>query len=281
MTRPKLRRFDSLKARGLLHGRVRVMLGFDQVSADLPGAATNYSSQNNPACLKIVISQATGQMMPTQNELNRGVLAANQAGFQAAIHAVEKDSVAAAVEALEFAQAALPEQYWRNRLEHCSECAPELLPRLAALRAIVVTQPPFLYFQGERYLAEVPPEIQAILYPFKSIQGAGVVVTGSSDAPIVDFNPLIGIYAAVCRRALSGQVLLPDQCMEAESALAMYTSQAAYTGFQEEQLGSLTPGKLADMAVLSTDPLGCDPEQIKDIQVEQTILGGQIRWDRR
>jgi predicted amidohydrolase YtcJ len=270
--------FSSLTTNGLLHCRVNMMMGFDKVAKNLPHNSIKKAPNTVSGCLKLVISRATGDMLPSQNDLNQSVLAANRAGYQVAIHAVEKDSVAAAVRALEFSQAALPGQYWRNRLEHCSECSAELLPRLTALHAIVVSQPSFLYFHGERYMVEVPPENQPILYPFGSLKSAGLTLAGSSDAPVVDFNPLIGIYSAVSRRAASGQVLSPDQCLDASFALSMYTSQAAYAGFQEDRLGTISPGKLADIAVLNADPLTSAPEKIKEIRLEQTILGGQIVW---
>ena len=81
------------------------------------------------------------------------------------------------------------------------------------------------------------------------------MVAGSSDSPVVPNNPLVGIYAAVTRRAESGQYLLPQECVSAKEALAMYTINAAYASFEEQLKGSITPGKLADMVVLSKDRL--------------------------
>jgi predicted amidohydrolase YtcJ len=229
--------------------------------------------------LKIVISQATGEMRPGQEELNRMVLAANQAGFQVAIHAVEKSSVEAAVRALEYGHNQQPETNLRNRIEHCSECSPETVARLAAIKAVVVTQPPFLYFQGERYRQETPPEIQPILYPFKWLWEAGLIVAGSSDAPVVSNNPMMGIFAAVTRQAPDGAALLPTQRLSAAQAVAMYTSAPALAQFEENEKGRLIPGQLADMVMLSDNPLDCPPEKIKDIRVEKTLIGGQVVWE--
>jgi predicted amidohydrolase YtcJ len=91
-------------------------------------------------------------------------------------------------------------------------------------------------------------------------------------------NPLAGIYAAVTRRAQSGQVLSPEECISARQALAMYTTNAAYASFEEDIKGSITSGKLADMVVLSADPLKSPAEQIKDIRVEMTIIDGRVVW---
>jgi len=143
----------------------------------------------------------------------------------------------------------------------------------------VVTQPPFIYYSGERYLATLPASQLGWLYRIKSFLDGGLIVAGSSDSPVVPDNPLVGIYAAVTRRAESGQELLPQECISAEEALAMYTVNAAYTSFEEGIKGSIAQGKLADMVVLSDDPLKSPPEQIKDIQVEMTIIDGKVAWE--
>jgi hypothetical protein len=106
-----------------------------------------------------------------------------------------------------------------------------------------------------------------------------LIVAGSSDSPVVPDNPLVGIYAAVTRKAESGQELLPEEGVSTRQALAMYTINAAYASFEEDIKGSITPGKLADIVVLSNDPAQVLPEQIKDIKVEMTILGGKVVWE--
>jgi hypothetical protein len=96
---------------------------------------------------------------------------------------------------------------------------------------------------------------------------------------VASANPLVGIYAAITRRAESGQQLLPEETISPQQALAMYTVNAAYASFEEDIKGAIAPGKLADMAVLSADPLKSPPEQIKDIQVEMTIIDGKVVWE--
>ena len=113
----------------------------------------------------------------------------------------------------------------RHRIEHCGECPPYLLERLKKLGLVIVTQPPFIYYSGERYLATVPESQLPWLYRIKSPLESGVVVAGSSDAPVVPDNPLVGIYAAVTRQAESGQVLLPEERITVNEALALYTTQ--------------------------------------------------------
>jgi predicted amidohydrolase YtcJ len=220
------------------------------------------------------------EVQPEQAELNELVLECHRAGWQIACHAIAEDTVAAAITALEYAAKYSPVAGRRHRIEHCGECPPHLLERLKKLGTVIVTQPPFIYYSGERYLATVPESQQPWLYRIKTPLGKGVVVAGSSDAPVVPNNPLTGIYAAVTRQAESGQSLLPEEKITPEQALGLYTANAAYTSFEEKIKGSLSPGKLADMIVLSADPTQVPPEKLKDIKVEMTIIGGEVVYER-
>jgi predicted amidohydrolase YtcJ len=219
------------------------------------------------------------EVQPDQPELNRLALDCHQAGFQLAFHAIAENTIVAAVAALEYVNQHSPVFGRRHRIEHCSECPPYLLEQLKKLGVIIVTQPPFIYYNGERYLATVPESQLPWLYRIRSPLARGVVVAGSSDAPVTPVNPLMGIYAAVTRKAESGQVLLPEECVTVNQALALYTTGAAYASFEEDIKGSITPGRLADMVVLSDDPNKVPPEKIKDIKVEMTIIGGKVVWE--
>ncbi len=274
----KFRRF---KDNGKLKSRVYMMTGVEAVSQfqDAGLASGSGDSQLRLGGIKMTPSEATGQLYPPQPELNQQALNAHQAGFQLAIHAIRQSTVEAAIIALEYAYSRFPQAGRRHRIEHCSECPPRLLKRLKKLQVVVVTQPPFLYYSGERYLVTVLADQLRWLYRFKSFLNSGLIVAGSSDSPIVPDNPLAGIYAAVTRQAESGQQLLPEECISANQALAMYTINAAYASFEEDIKGSITPGKLADMVLLSDDPTKIPPERIKDIKVEMTIIGGKVVWE--
>jgi predicted amidohydrolase YtcJ len=168
----------------------------------------------------------------------------------------------------------------RHRLEHCSVCPPDLVQRLKSLGAMVVTQPLFLYYGAERYLETVPPEQLKYLYPVGSWAESGVAVATGSDAPVVPLNSLAGTYAAVARRAQTGQLLGPDQGVLVEKALEIHTLAGAYASFEEGVKGSISPGKLADIAVLSNDPTRVPLESLKDIEVLMTVIDGQVVWER-
>jgi hypothetical protein len=273
-----LKRF---KDSGRLQSRVSMMFGFDALSQFQEAGLTLGSgdSQLRLGGVKILLSETTGQLQPPPPELNQQALSVHRAGFQLAIHCVEPSTVKAAIAALEYVSSQQPLAGRRHRLEHCSECPSQLLKRLIKLKAMVVTQPPFIYYSGERYLATLPPTELRWLYRIKSFLDGGVMVAASSDSPVALDNPLVGIYAAVTRRAESGQPLLPEERISAQQALAMYTTNAAYASFEENIKGSIAPGKLADMVVLSADPLKSPPEQLKDIRVEMTIIDGRVEWE--
>ncbi|MFC2020541.1 amidohydrolase [Chloroflexota bacterium] len=273
--------FHHFKDTGKLQSRLSLMFGIESLS-QFQEAGLTFGSGDNRLRLggvKVIPTETSGQLYPSQEELNRLVLDAHLLGFQLAIHAIEQETVEAAIIALEYAQSRFPQADRRHRIEHCSECPPHLLERLKKLQAVVVTQPPFLYYSGERYLATVPADRLPWLYRIKSLLDGGLVVAASSDSPVVPDDPLVGIYAAVSRRAETGQQLLPGESISAGQALAMYTINAAYASFEEEIKGSIIRGKLADMVLLSDDPTQTPPEQIKDIRVEMTIIGGEVVWE--
>ena len=273
--------FRRFKQNGKLKSRLSVMPGIEalgqlQEAGLTPGAG---DSQLRLGGAKIMVNETRGKPHPPQPELNQSALTAHQAGFQLAIHAQTPSTVEAAITALEYVYTHSPQAGQRHRIEHCSVCPPPLLKRLSKLPVVVVTQPPFVYYSGERYLATVPADQLPWLYRIKSLLDSGLTVAGSSDSPIVPDNPLVGIYAAVTRQAKSGQQLLAEERVSVEQALAMYTTNGAYVSFEENIKGSIAQGKLADIVVLSDDPTKSLPEQIKDIKVEMTIIDGKVVWE--
>jgi predicted amidohydrolase YtcJ len=270
-----------LQASGRLRSRVSLMPGSQFLSQFREAGLTPASGDGHRrlGAVKVMVTQAAGSLHPPQEELNRLALDCQRSGYQLACHAVEEAAVAAVASALEYVNDRLPAAGRRHRIEHCAECPPYLLERLRRLGAVIVTQPPFIYYSGDRYLATVAASQQPWLYRIRSLLDGGLTVAGSSDSPVVPDNPLVGVCAAVTRRAESGQRLLPEEGVPVASALAMYTTSAAYASFEDSIKGDIAPGKLADIVVLSDDPTKVPPEQIKDIKVEMTILGGEVVWE--
>ena len=230
--------------------------------------------------VKIIVHETTGQLSPTQEDLNEMVLTIHKSGLQAVMHAIEGKALEAACNAVEYALRRAPKTDHRHRIEHCSVCPPPLASRLASLGVRVVTHPSFLYHNGERYLRLVPEPNLRHLYPLATLMKHGVNVAASSDSPLVPANPLLGMYSAVSRKAKNGELILPQEGISAMEALHMHTDYAAEISFEEASKGSIMPGKLADLVVLSGDPTELPVDEIKDIEVEMTILNGEIVWDK-
>ncbi|MDD4859093.1 MAG: amidohydrolase [Dehalococcoidales bacterium] len=266
------------KESGILQSRVCMMAGapyFRQL-ADRKMATGFGDNGLRLGCVKVMTTTTTGRLLPEQMELNRIALEASRAGFQIAFHAVEEEAVAAVINTMEYVHTQIPGENRRSRIEHCSECPDPLIKRLRNLDAMVVTQPPFAYYSGERYLATLTAHQLSVLYRFKSLLDGGVRVAASSDSPVVSGNPLTGIYAAVTRKAENAQLIVSQEAVNIQQALEMYTINAAYSSFEENEKGSITAGKLADMVVLSDNPLQVASEALRDIRVEMTIIGGRI-----
>lgn len=270
------------KKDGLLKPRVNMTLGLEGFAEY---ERRRFSREVDKAQLdikgvKIIVHETTGRLNPSQEELNEAVLHIHQFGLQAVLHAIDEKPIKAACNAIEFALQKFPRQDSRHRIEHCSVCPQPLAKCLASLGIIVVTQPSFIYYNGERYLRTVPNSNMKHIYPIATLLKNGIKVAASSDCPIVPASPMIGIYSAASRMAENGELILPEEKISPLEAIRMYTEDAAKTTFEETTKGSITSGKLADLVVLNGDPTKLPIDEIKDIEVEMTILDGEIVWDK-
>ena len=230
--------------------------------------------------LKLALDESTGSPHPAQADIDSLALRACEAGYQVAFHVSDAHMLRASLSAIDFVNGRLPSEDPRFRLEHCPICPPDMLLKIKARHAIVVAQPAFLYYLGERNRDAVLPHQTGWFWPIGSLQRWGVNVAMSSDSPLVDCDPITGIYAAVTRKTESGRKLAPQEAVSPLDALRMYTLSGAFASFQEEAVGSITPGKLADFAVLSDDPTQMRTEELRNIQVTRTIIDGEIIWER-
>jgi predicted amidohydrolase YtcJ len=195
-------------------------------------------------------------------------------GFQVCIHAQGDRAIETVLDAFAAVLAGTEGNPRRHRIEHGGAMYPPLIARAAELGIVVASQPGFFSTLGDGF-AEAFGDRSDQLYPFRSWQRAGIVAAGSSDAPVITADPLLGIRDAVLRRTGAGRVLGPDERLPVADALALYTSRAAFASHREREIGSLEPGKLADFVVLDANPLGTPAEQIGEIRVLATVAGGR------
>jgi predicted amidohydrolase YtcJ len=169
----------------------------------------------------------------------------------------------------------------RWRIEHAQHLAPEDIPRFAEMGVIASIQgihctsdgPWVPQRLGERRAREGA-------YVWRSLIDSGALVCNGTDAPIEDVDPIANFHASVTRRTTGGDLFHPEQKMTRMEALRSYTINAARAAFEEELKGSLTPGKLADVVVLSEDILSVSEDRILDAEVLYTIVGGEVRYSR-
>jgi predicted amidohydrolase YtcJ len=263
-----------------VHPRVSMMIGPNHIS-DLAARGVRSGSGDTGLSLgpvKLVLTETDGAFRPSPDELRAQVWHAHRYGFQVAIHAVEESEICVAAEAL--AGPAHDDPARHHRIEHCSVLPPGLVEILSEAKVAICTQPGFVFESGDRYLADVEPHLLPFLYGIKSLLDNGIPVGAGSDAPVASFNPLHGIGTSVTRLSRGGQSVAEGEAISVEQALRLYTTGAASICREQDRKGSIAPGKLADMVILSDEITAVPAEAIRDIRVDATIVGGQIAWER-
>jgi predicted amidohydrolase YtcJ len=213
-----------------------------------------------------------GFLVKSEGTIREQVQLAHQGGWQVALHAIGDRAIEVTLDAVEAVMG--PDAAgFRPRVEHAGVLRPDLIERIRRLGAVVVTQPRFVFEFGDGYRAALGDERVRLTFPLASLRGLHVAF--SSDRPVTDGAPLLGIAAAVLRRTASGAPYVPEEAVTVEEAVRAYTLGAAYSTFAESELGSLEVGKWADFVVLDRDPFAVDPEEIPHIRVVRTVVGGR------
>ncbi len=204
---------------------------------------------------------------------------ADAAGLQIAIHAIgdkANNTILGFYGRLEIKHG---ERDRRLRIEHAQHLLPSDIPRFAQLHVIASMQPYHCIDDGRWAEKRIGPERAKTTYAFRSLLDAGTTLAFGSDWDVAPMSPLMGIYAAVTRRTLDGKHpdgWVPEQKITVEEAVGAYTMGSAYASFEERIKGSIEPGKLADLVVLSQDIFTIDPVKIADTKVYLTVFDGKI-----
>jgi predicted amidohydrolase YtcJ len=217
-------------------------------------------------------------MMP-QEELDETIWRGHRAGWQVAIHAIGDRGIEMCLDGFERALRRQPRADHRHRLEHCGILRPDLIRRIKDLGVVPVGQPPFIWEFGDGFLRHLGRERCRLTYALKSVLDAGIPLAASSDSPVSSYQPLLGIKAAVLQRTASGAEYAPGEALAVEEAIALYTRAGAYASFDEARKGTVTPGKLADLAILGADPRSVESDEIDRITVLATISGGRLVYE--
>jgi predicted amidohydrolase YtcJ len=244
--------------------------------------------------------EGRGLLVNTPEDLEHWTREADRAGLQVAVHAIGDRANRLQLDIFERVAKTNGPRDRRFRIEHAQHIAPEDIPRFAKLGVIASMQPYHTIDDGRWAEAVIGHRRSETSYAFRSLAGAGARLAFGSDWSVAPPTPIEGIYAAVTRRTLDGKHpagWIPEQKISVEEALRAYTAGAAYAGFTESDLGSLEPGKLADLVIIDRDLFGPQaweasgapiaasqsndanpPRQSPLPQIQATIVGGNVMY---
>ncbi|MFQ6618780.1 MAG: amidohydrolase, partial [Fidelibacterota bacterium] len=218
-------------------------------------------------------------MMYPEGNMRRMILKADRAGIQAAVHAIGDKANNILLNIYEGIIEEEGERDRRFRIEHAQHLLPDDIPRFSRLGVIASMQPYHAIDDGRWAESRIGHRRSTTTYAFRSLLDNGALLSFGSDWSVAPLNPLTGIYAAVTRATTDGKSpggWIPEEKITVEEALKAYTINAAYAEFAEHIKGSLEPGKLADIIILSEDIFDMAPERIPEIKVLMTIVNGKI-----
>jgi predicted amidohydrolase YtcJ len=223
------------------------------------------------------------EMFPEGAMLKR-VEAADAAGLQVMIHAIGDKANDAILSIYEQVAKEHGERDRRFRIEHAQHLRAQDIPRFGRDHVVASMQPYHCIDDGRWAEKRIGPARAKGTYAFRTLLDSGAVLAFGSDWSVAPLDPVLGIYAAATRRTLDGknpQGWVPEQKITVEEAVRAYTFGSAYAEFAENSKGSVTPGKLADLVILSQDIFKIDPAEIEKVRVQMTITGGRVVYEKK
>jgi predicted amidohydrolase YtcJ len=223
---------------------------------------------------------STGLNLIPIEQMKEAARLAIQHGYQFCVHAIGDRANRETLDIFEEAFKEVPNaKDLRWRIEHAQHLHPADIPRFAQLGVLPS-------MQGIHCTSDAPFVIARLgeqraregAYVWQSLMRSGATIINGTDAPVEDISPIENFYASVSRKLKDGSVFFPEQRMSREEALRSYTLNAAYGAFEEKEKGSLTPGKLADIVVLSKDIMTIPEDEIPLTEVIYTIIGGKVKY---
>jgi len=221
------------------------------------------------------------EMFPEGAMLER-VRSADRAGLQVMIHAIGDRANESILSIYEKVEKENGQRDRRFRIEHAQHLRSQDIPRFARDQVIASMQPYHAIDDGRWAEKRIGRERAKTTYAFRSLLDAGVTLAFGTDWTVAPLNPMLSVYAAVTRRTLDGkrpEGWVPEQKISVEEAVRAYTSGSAYAEFQESVKGTITPGKLADLVILSRDIFKIDPNEIDKVRVVMTIMDGRVVYE--
>ncbi len=221
----------------------------------------------------------SGIALVREGPLGRWVKAAHREGFQIAIHAIGDRANSICLDAIEMATAGGRGPEYRARIEHCQHLRERDIPRFAELGVTASMQP--IHCTADMHIVEprLGADRAARSYAWRSLLNHGATLAFGTDWPVEDLSAIAGIHAAVTRQNANDEPQggwQPQERITVGEALRAYTMGSAFAAFWENDMGTIAPGKLADLTVLSKNIFDCDPREIKNAGVLMTAVGGEL-----
>lgn len=216
-----------------------------------------------------------GKLYYNQQELEFFAEEAIKNDIQISFHAIGDRAIDQALKAIEFAQKKKNNRSFRNRIEHFELASDEQIKKAKELNIILSMQPIYETIFGKKkglYEKRLPKEYYNNSNRFRKILDEGIIIIGGSDSDVCEINPILGIYSAVNHPKEKSRITVLE-------AVKMFTTNAAYASFEENEKGSIKNGKIADLVVLDKDIFKIPKEEIKDIKIKMTIKDGIIIYD--
>ena len=229
------------------------------------------------------LQQTTGLVLETVEDIERAAAIAIRHGFQVNTHAIGDRANRETLDIYQrvFQAHGVDGTALRWRVEHAQHLDPADVPRFAELGVLAAMQGIHATSDGPWLPARLGEErTRATSYVWRNLIDSGAVIGNGTDTPVEAIDPLASIHASVARMMNNGERITAHQAMSRREALESYTINNAFAAFEEDVKGSLTPGKLADIVVLSQNILTVDEALIPETEVELTIVGGEIRYRR-
>lgn len=226
--------------------------------------------------------ESVGLVLESEDDIRGTAAVAVKHGFQVNTHAIGDHANRAVLDIYQEAFEAVGSGAdLRWRIEHAQHLNPADLPRFAELGVIASVQGVHCTSDGPWVPDRIGDERAAEgAYMWRALVDSGAVVVNGTDVPVEDIDPIASFYSTVSRHMNNGEVFYPGQRLTREEALRTYTLNGAYAAFEEDLKGSIEPGKLADIVILSKDILTIPEDEIPSARVDTTILGGEVRYQR-
>jgi predicted amidohydrolase YtcJ len=276
---------DSLVNLGIQPGVGNDWLRMGGAKIFLDGALMGLSAATHEPYLNMTDADYRGMLKFADfRKFEEMVRKAHGAGIQLCLHAIGDKAQDWALRALESVLAADARPH-RHRIEHMGNLMTnrERICRAQALGVIPVTTVEWVFEEGDFIEHYLGPTRKAQSWPLRSMLDAGLRVANCSDtvgATPFSTNPFYSMWCAVTRQTYLGKRLIPEEAITVKEALRLYTTEAAYAGYEEDCKGSIESGKFADLIVIDRDILTVPDDQIKDIKVEMTVIDGRVVYKR-